>query len=177
MKQISILLSLLPYFSGLFQTAESVARWEESKKWKRSKEKLEQKVKELEHDNERLERLLSTLKGSIHRLEKEKMILDSRLKLKHGGLGSSLSKSSLDNISEGSAPSGSFHQNYITAQSEIAKLQLDLQDTKELVEKTEFEGREEAEKLKMEIKCLKERIVTQERQLTAYEVAQKVSII
>lgn len=57
---------------------------------------------------------------------------------------------------------------------EIAKLQIELQDTKELMEKTEFEGREEIEKLKMEIRCLKERIVTQERQLTAYEVAQKV---
>lgn len=131
-------------------------------------------MKELEHENERMEKMVATMKASIHRLEKEKMILDSRLKSRLGLHSSSLSKSSLENISEGSAPSGSYHQNYIMAQGEIAKLQIELQDTKELVEKTEFEGREEIEKLKMEIRCLKERIVTQERQLTAYEVAQKV---
>ncbi|ODN05415.1 hypothetical protein Ocin01_01256, partial [Orchesella cincta] len=156
------------------KTSESVARWEESKKWKKNKEKMESRVHELELENEKLEKLVTALKTSIHRLEKEKMILDTRLRSRHSLHGSSLSKSSLDNISEGSAPSGAtYHQSYILAQGEIAKLQLELQDTKELVEKTEFEGREEIEKLKMEIKCLKERIVTQERLLTAYEVAQK----
>lgn len=65
-------------------------------------------------------------------------------------------------------------QSHILTQGEIARLKIQLQDLQELNEKIEFEGREEAERLKMEVKLLKERIVSQERQLTAYQIAQKV---
>lgn len=131
-------------------------------------------MRELETENARLEKTVGTLKTSIIRLEKEKMMLDSRLKSRTSLHGSSMSKSSMENVSDGSGPSGPSHQSFLLAQREIAKLQMDLQDSKELVEKTEFEGREEVERLKMEIRCLKERIVTQERQLTAFEVAKQV---
>jgi len=166
------------------QTLESVTRWEESKKWKKMVDKLELKVKESETEKERLNKANTTLRNTVIRLEKEKLVLDSRLvraRNSNSALrGTSLSKSSIDNYSLTSGTEGSSGQDAkvvsTVSQEEISKLNFELADMKELLEKTEFEGREEAEKLKMEIKCLKDRIVSQERQLTAYQIAQKVFI-
>lgn len=158
-----------------------MARWEESKKWKRTTEKLESRIKELETENDKAKRTMQNLRITITRLEKEKLSLDSKLKSRpiqnqREGSASSGNYRFSDSSSMKSQPQSSEHdqQERILAQGEIARLNMEIQDLKELVEKTEFEGREEVETLKMEIKLLKERIVSQERQLTAYQIAQKV---
>lgn len=150
------------------KNAESTARWDEKAKWRRQVEKLEARLKDLETELERTKRTNQNLRTTISRMEKEKIILETRL------------ASSATNSTKGSrssSASASTTDAHLLAQGEIAKLKMEIQDLQELNEKIEFEGREEAEKLKMEVKLLKERIVSQERQLTAYQIAQKVTIL
>jgi len=155
------------------QTVDSLARWEESKNWKKKVEKLESRIRELEQEADKTKRTLQSRVISITRLEKEKMVLEAKLNNRMQHLrGTSTSTAGLSDSSSLSQQSSQHMQ--IIAQGEIARLSIKIQDLEELVEKTEFEGREEAEKLKMEVKLLKERIATQERQLTAYQIAQKV---
>ncbi len=135
---------------------DGYARWEEGKKWKKTVEKLESKIQELENENAKLSKTIQSLRTLSSRLEKEKMVLESQQKAKKKG-------SSKENIAEENPHDPAL----------VERLKDRIADLNELVEKTEFEGREEAEKLKMEVRILKERIVGQERQLVAYQVAQK----
>ena len=129
-----------------------MARWEEAKKWKKQVEKLELQIDTLKKENEKLQTTNKNLRGNITRLDK--MVVDcKKLQL-------SLPKSS--------------SQRHPDDFIENDKLKFEIQDLNELVERTEFEGKEKIAVLEMEIRCLKERILTQERQLTAYQVAQKV---
>lgn len=144
------------------KSAEHIARWEESKKWKKSNEGLSLKVTQITEENERLQRALANLRTTLARLEKEKGVLEGKLAK---GLRSTSASTTTTDSSSGNAN--------ILALGEIARLKIEVQDANELAERLEFEGKEEAERLKMEVKLLKERIVSQERQLVAYQVAQK----
>lgn len=103
-------------------------------------------------------------------MEKDKIILETKLSSSRQNDNTRSSSASTRFSSDSQLSS---QQAHILAQGEIARLKIEIHDLQELNEKTEFEGREEAERLKMEVKLLKERVVSQERQLTAYQIAQK----
>jgi len=101
-----------------------------------------------------------SLRNIISRLEREKILLESRGK----GQSTKTGKSKRDDSAD--TPT-------VNSIGLVDQLRTEIADLNELVEKTEFEGKEESERLKMEVRILKDRIVSQERQLTAYQVAQK----
>jgi septal ring factor EnvC (AmiA/AmiB activator) len=63
-----------------FQSAEEVARWHERKQWQQTVEKLKQKLKEKTAEVDNLNSTIRSLRDLTTRLEREKIILDSRLK-------------------------------------------------------------------------------------------------
>ncbi|XP_021960542.2 centrosomal protein of 290 kDa [Folsomia candida] len=152
------------------KSAERVARFEESKKWKATLKTGEIRISELESEIERFKSIVQNLRTSISRMEKDKIILETKLSSSRQNDNTRSSSASTRFSSDSQLSS---QQAHILAQGEIARLKIEIHDLQELNEKTEFEGREEAERLKMEVKLLKERVVSQERQLTAYQIAQK----
>ncbi|PSN58155.1 hypothetical protein C0J52_01000 [Blattella germanica] len=62
------------------KSAEEVARWDERKKWQQTVEKLKQKLKEKSNEMERLQASVNSLRDTIARLEREKFVLDNRLR-------------------------------------------------------------------------------------------------
>ena len=62
------------------KSAEEVARWDERKKWQQIIEKLKEKLKEKGNEVERLQTSIGPLRDTIKRLEREKYVLDSRLR-------------------------------------------------------------------------------------------------
>lgn len=63
-----------------FQSAEEVARWDERKRWQQTVEKLKQKLKEKTAEVDSLNSTMRSLRDLTTRLEREKIVLDSRLK-------------------------------------------------------------------------------------------------
>jgi len=63
-----------------FQSAEEVARWDERKRWQQTAEKLKQKLKEKTAEVDNLNSTIRSLRDLTTRLEREKIVLDSRLK-------------------------------------------------------------------------------------------------
>jgi len=63
-----------------FQSSEEVARWDERKRWQQTIEKLKQKLKEKAAEVDNLNSTIRSLRDLTTRLEREKIVLDSRLK-------------------------------------------------------------------------------------------------
>jgi len=132
---------------------EGFARWDESKKWKKTVERLEEQKRKVEEERLRLSKQVDDLRTLLTRLEKEKSILDTRLKR---GLKSSTSEQSL--TGDGTT---------------TEKLRQEIEGLRGILEQKEFHASESTERLTMEAQILRERIESQERQLTAYEVSNK----
>lgn len=62
------------------KSAEEVARWDERKRWQHTGEKLKQKLKERAAEVDNLNSTIRSLKDVTTRLEREKIVLDSRLR-------------------------------------------------------------------------------------------------
>ncbi|KDR21646.1 Centrosomal protein of 290 kDa [Zootermopsis nevadensis] len=62
------------------KSAEEVARWDERKRWQQTVDKQKQKLKEKTTEIERLQSTVVSLKDTATRLEREKIVLDSRLR-------------------------------------------------------------------------------------------------
>jgi septal ring factor EnvC (AmiA/AmiB activator) len=67
------------------QSAEEVARWDERKRWQQTVEKHKQKLKEKAAEAEKLSSTIRSLKETVSRLEREKLVLDSRLRTRRSG--------------------------------------------------------------------------------------------
>jgi septal ring factor EnvC (AmiA/AmiB activator) len=63
-----------------FQSAEEVARWDERKRWQQTVDKQKQKLKEKTAEIGKLQSTIASLKDTATRLEREKIVLDSRLR-------------------------------------------------------------------------------------------------
>jgi septal ring factor EnvC (AmiA/AmiB activator) len=74
---VELIFSLLLWH---FQSAEEVARWDERKRWQHTGEKLKQKLKERAAEVDNLNSTIRSLKDVTTRLEREKIVLDSRLR-------------------------------------------------------------------------------------------------
>jgi septal ring factor EnvC (AmiA/AmiB activator) len=62
-----------------------VARWDERKRWQQTVEKQKQKLKEKCAEAEKLNSTVRSLKETVGRLEREKLVLDSRLRTRRSG--------------------------------------------------------------------------------------------
>jgi septal ring factor EnvC (AmiA/AmiB activator) len=62
------------------QSAEEVARWNERKRWQQTVEKQKQKLKEKTAEVETLHSTIRSLRDTTNRLEREKIVLDNRLR-------------------------------------------------------------------------------------------------
>nr|CAD7456946.1 unnamed protein product [Timema tahoe] len=78
------------------KSAEEVARWDERKKWQQSTDKLKQLVKDKSVELDKLESTITSLKDTVTRLEREKLVLASRLKSTKGSESSELEKLELE---------------------------------------------------------------------------------
>ncbi|PNF43192.1 hypothetical protein B7P43_G15673 [Cryptotermes secundus] len=67
------------------KSAEEVARWDERKRWQQTVEKQKQKLKEKSAEVEKLNSTLSSFRETISRLEREKIVLDNRLRAGRSG--------------------------------------------------------------------------------------------
>lgn len=136
------------------KTIEGFARWEESKKWKKTVNRLEEQKQEIETERNKMSKQLDGLRLLVVRLEKEKALLEARLKRSV----KSTSQSDLSLFREGTT---------------VDRLRQENEELRGLIDQKELSASEEVERLSMETRILRERIQTQERQLTAYEVSQK----
>nr|CAD7588753.1 unnamed protein product [Timema genevievae] len=82
--------------SRKIKSAEEVARWDERKKWQQSTDKLKQLVKDKSVELDKLESTITSLKDTVTRLEREKLVLASRLKSTKGSESSELEKLELE---------------------------------------------------------------------------------
>lgn len=62
------------------RNAQEIGLWEKQKRWQQNAEKLKVKLDESETNLERMKNLLQTSKNTINRLEKDKQMLENKLR-------------------------------------------------------------------------------------------------
>lgn len=62
------------------RNAQEIALWEKQKRWQKNAEKLKIKLDESETNMEKMKSLLQTSKNTISRLEKDKQVLENKLR-------------------------------------------------------------------------------------------------
>lgn len=62
------------------RNAQEIGLWEKQKRWQQNAEKLKIKLDESETNLERFKNLLQTSKDTIHRLQKDKQLLENKLR-------------------------------------------------------------------------------------------------
>lgn len=62
------------------RNAQEIALWEKQKRWQQNAEKLKIKLDESETNMEKMKSLLQTSKNTISRLEKDKQVLENKLR-------------------------------------------------------------------------------------------------
>jgi septal ring factor EnvC (AmiA/AmiB activator) len=62
-----------------------VARWDERKRWQQTVERQKQKLREKAAEVEKLDSTIRSLGDTVGRLEREKLVLDNRLRARRSG--------------------------------------------------------------------------------------------
>lgn len=62
-----------------------MARWDERKRWQHAVEKQKEKLKEKAVEVEKLNTTIRSLRDAVSRLEREKIVLDNRLRASRSG--------------------------------------------------------------------------------------------
>ena len=66
--------------SKIIKNAEEVARWDERKKWQKKMEEAKQRLREADLEVSKLSKQNTSLRETIQRLEREKMVQEARWK-------------------------------------------------------------------------------------------------
>lgn len=64
----------------MVRTAEDLARWDESKKWQKKVEGVKAKLATTEEEVQKLTKVNQGLRDVVSRLEREKLMLDGKVK-------------------------------------------------------------------------------------------------
>lgn len=136
------------------KTATELARWDESKKWQHKQDILKRKLAEADSEVSKLSKSNNSLREMINRLEREKLMLESRAKANK-----SSAKSHIQEIK------------FKELQIENSKLREELESTRH---DFMMQGSQGLETLKLRNKFLQERIEAQERKIVTLELAKKV---
>ena len=62
------------------QIQEELARWEERKRWQRACDRLKARLREREADCERHQAAAAALRDTVHRLERERAVYETKIR-------------------------------------------------------------------------------------------------
>lgn len=133
------------------KNAEEMARWDEKKKWEHKVDVFKKKLDEADEEVSKLSKSNKGLRDIMSRMEREKMVLESRAK--------ALSKAE-------------------KAQTMVQQLQKEKEQLKEQIEAIQHDKMmgeaQGVETMKLRNRFLQERIEAQERKITVLELSKKV---
>jgi len=134
------------------KSKEEVIRWEESKKWKKKLETMKSRLKEKNDECSQHEKTSSMLREAVARQEKDKLMLNNRLK--------SMSKTSGSN-----GGVSSFHHEDTIANLKKRIFQLE-DENNELLRKENFDRQKEIQELRIDNSQLRETLRALETELS-----------
>ena len=139
------------------RTAEDLARWDESKKWHKKTEALRAKIANADEEVSRLSKSNKSLRDVVSRLEREKLILDGKVKT--------------------AARDAQIKNNMLTVK--VDELNVENKKLTEHLTNIQhnqlMEGQKGLETLKLRNKFLQERIEQQEKKISSLELTKKLA--
>ena len=138
------------------KSAAELARWDESKKWLHKVENLKAKLTEADGEVSKLSKSNNSLREMVSRLEREKLMLDSRLKTSKSSVKSNINEIKMKEL-----------------QVENTKLRSELEETRH---DFMMQGSQGLETLKLRNKFLQDRIEAQERKIATLELTRKAGV-
>ena len=144
--------------SKIVKNAEEVARWDERKKWQKKMEEAKQRLKEADLEVSKLSKQNTSLRETVQRQEREKMLQEAKWKghLKVGGLKTK--------VEDGKQELLQMENNQLREEVRL------LQEEANKVEKREEPGNET---LKLRVKFLQGRVEQQEKKISMLELGKK----
>ena len=144
--------------SKIVKNAEEVARWDERKKWQKKMEEAKQRLKEADLEVSKLSKQNTSLRETVQRQEREKMLQEAKWKghLKVGGLKTK--------VEDGKQELLQMENNQLREEMRL------LQEEANKVEKREEPGNET---LKLRVKFLQGRVEQQEKKISMLELGKK----
>ena len=144
--------------SKIVKNAEEVARWDERKKWQKKMEEAKQRLKEADLEVSKLSKQNTSLRETVQRQEREKMLQEAKWKghLKVGGLKTK--------VEDGKQELLQMENNQLREEVRLLK------EEANKVEKREEPGNET---LKLRVKFLQGRVEQQEKKISMLELGKK----
>ena len=144
--------------SKIVKNAEEVARWDERKKWQKKMEEAKQRLKEADLEVSKLSKQNTSLRETVQRQEREKMLQEAKWKghLKVGGLKTK--------VEDGKQELLQMENNQLREEVRL------MQEEANKVEKREEPGNET---LKLRVKFLQGRVEQQEKKISMLELGKK----